>query len=445
MSAIIQDFVQSYSRELDFYQQVARICAEDCERMLLVNGIRGIVTHRAKRPDRLREKLYQREKRRTDKGDPPFASAADIREDVVDFAGVRIALYFPDDRTRIDTLIEKEFAIHEKRAFPTGEKDPTKRFDGYHATHYRVVLKDDGVDTRRERYLATLIEIQVASVLMHAWSEVEHDLAYKPLSGALSEDEKAILDELNGLVIAGEIALGRLQKAVEKRVSKSSSGFTNRYELSAFLYDLWEGRRPQSATEPEMGDVGALLWLLKQTEQDSPERVVEFAGDLDMRPDARPIAQQIADVILAEHEQLVPEFRDRRASSATTTLPLRASERTSEATAVGRFLERWQVIERFGRLLAEAKGRPTSHFAMTARDIDSLIPASSPARNRLSRIRGVRNEIVHGRRSRSSLDPTAAVEELDDLIASLRASKDGATRKAINDALQGEDMRKLLS
>lgn len=41
----------------------------------------------------------------------------------------------------------------------------------------------------------------------------------KPLQGRLSDDEYAILDELNGLVMAGEIALERLQKAGEARVA----------------------------------------------------------------------------------------------------------------------------------------------------------------------------------------------------------------------------------
>jgi ppGpp synthetase/RelA/SpoT-type nucleotidyltranferase len=67
----------------------------------------------------------------------------------------------------------------------------------------------------QKRYAEARAEIQVASVLMHAWSEVNHDLAYKPLQGELSEDEYSILDELNGLVIAGEIALERLQRAGE--------------------------------------------------------------------------------------------------------------------------------------------------------------------------------------------------------------------------------------
>ena len=69
------------------------------------------------------------------------------------------------------------------------------------------------VQPSEKRYCRARIEIQVASVLMHAWSEVEHDLIYKPLQGTLSKEELAILDELNGLVLAGEIALERLQAA----------------------------------------------------------------------------------------------------------------------------------------------------------------------------------------------------------------------------------------
>src|SRR5205807_113032 len=88
-----------------------------------------------------------------------------------------------------------------------------KRFSGYWATHYRVQLRDNQLTDAQQRYTEARIEIQVASVLMHAWSEVDHDLAYKPLQGRLSEDEYAILDELNGLVMVGEITLEQLQRA----------------------------------------------------------------------------------------------------------------------------------------------------------------------------------------------------------------------------------------
>ena len=80
-------------------------------------------------------------------------------------------------------------------------------------TRVRIQLKDNSLQDTQKRYVNSKTEIQVASVLMHACSEVEHDLVYKPLNGTLSEEELAILDELNGLVLAGEIALERLQIA----------------------------------------------------------------------------------------------------------------------------------------------------------------------------------------------------------------------------------------
>jgi ppGpp synthetase/RelA/SpoT-type nucleotidyltranferase len=70
---------------------------------------------------------------------------------------------------------------------------------------------------------------------MHAWAEVEHDLVYKPQEGELSGEELSILDELNGLVIAGEIALERLQRSGEARVAAADRRFENHYELAAHL------------------------------------------------------------------------------------------------------------------------------------------------------------------------------------------------------------------
>jgi ppGpp synthetase/RelA/SpoT-type nucleotidyltranferase len=229
----IEAFIEAYAREYDFYQEAARLCAQQCEKLLDRNGIRAIVTFRAKRPDRLREKLRKRNK------DKEYSCADDIRKDIVDLAGVRAALYFPGDRATFDKLVNDAFVIGEKKDFPQAGKPRREgaRFDGYQATHYRVRLKEDDLPEAQRRYSSAMVEIQVASVLMHAWAEVEHDLVYKPLTGEISSDELAILDELNGLVHAGEIALERLQRAVEARVARGGSTFTNHYELAAFLYE----------------------------------------------------------------------------------------------------------------------------------------------------------------------------------------------------------------
>lgn len=136
-------------------------------------------------------------------------------EDIVDLSGVRVALYFPAEREEVGRIIKSLFVpVVEPKEFPTpGQPTYEKRFSGYWATHYRVRLPEILLNESQKRYAEARIEIQVASVLMHVWSEVEHDLVYKPLQGQLSEEEYAILDELNGLALAGEVALERLPRA----------------------------------------------------------------------------------------------------------------------------------------------------------------------------------------------------------------------------------------
>jgi hypothetical protein len=110
-----------------------------------------------------------------------------------------------------------------------------KKFMGYFATHYLVKLKTAPPDSTDARYADTKVEIQVASVLMHAWAEVEHDLEYKPESGTISEDESTILDEVNGLVLSGELALELLQRAMQRRTASQEVEFRDQFDLASYL------------------------------------------------------------------------------------------------------------------------------------------------------------------------------------------------------------------
>ena len=133
------------------------------------------------------------------------------------------SLYLPAELDQVDRLVKQLFTLLEppKEFRASAKATYKKRFSGYSATHYRVQLKESSLGTAQRRYAEARVEIQLVSLLMHASSEVEHDLVYRPFEGTHSDEEYAILDELNGLVIAGEIALLRLQKAGEARVTGS--------------------------------------------------------------------------------------------------------------------------------------------------------------------------------------------------------------------------------
>jgi len=224
---IVEDFVKQYNKEFDFFQKLSQIVAYKIENQLYYRGIKAIVTSRAKKPDRLREKLLKRHSEKR------YNSQEEIYQDIYDLAGVRVSLYFPTERDIVNEIIADLFEVNKRMEFPCTSHVPkyTKRFSGYWATHYRITLKEDGLSNR---YMNTIVEIQVSSILMHAWAEVEHDLVYKPYSGDLSTEEIAILDEINGLVLSGEIALEQLQLAMAKRTKKRNI-INDKYLLTNYL------------------------------------------------------------------------------------------------------------------------------------------------------------------------------------------------------------------
>jgi ppGpp synthetase/RelA/SpoT-type nucleotidyltranferase len=207
---LVDSFLDRYVKEYDYYEQAARLAAQMLESHLQAAGIRSIVTSRAKSVARLAEKCRQRNKKRS------YESMDEIYSDIVDLAGVRVALYFPGEREQVGGLISRLFHEYQpRRVFPDmSQTRKDKRFSGYSAVHYRVRLQPQSLAESEQRYAAANIEIQVASALMHAWSEVEHNLVYKPAEGELSPDEYSLLDQLNGLVLTGEIALEQLQRPV---------------------------------------------------------------------------------------------------------------------------------------------------------------------------------------------------------------------------------------
>lgn len=308
--SIVDSFIEFYKKTYDFYRETGILCAQICETNMEQMGIRAIVTSRAKKPERLRDKL---EKRNLDR---KYESFEDISNDIKDLSGVRIALYFPGDLYKVQQLIESNFRVVECKVFPENQvgdsgqkKEYIKRFSGYWATHYRVYLKDSDLSEEKKNS-NSLIEIQIASALMHAWAEVEHDLVYKPFSGDLSYEEYQILDELNGLVLTGEIALERLQKAVKNRVSQGGTEFNNHYEVASFLNNKLGSSIQDAQGEITLGRVDLLFKCIKTTGFNKPEQLVELIGFVNPERKDRTVVDQIMDRISEINSTLYDEYRN---------------------------------------------------------------------------------------------------------------------------------------
>lgn len=181
-------------------------------------------------------------------------------QQITDLAASRIITFFPKTIDEIDALLCEEFQIIEK-SDKTEDLLEEERF-GYQSVHYLIKLSATRTKLPEyERFRDAISEVQVRTILQHAWAEIEHDIQYKSsaaipsdirrrfmsLAGlleiadrefqAIQDDDRALMVEAKTLVEAGkfnevEITPGALRAYLDKtlgadgRVSAWSYEFT---------------------------------------------------------------------------------------------------------------------------------------------------------------------------------------------------------------------------
>lgn len=97
---------------------------------------------------------------------------------ITDLAGVRVITFFPRTIEYVDQIITSEFNIVER----IDKRDILVQEErlGYQSLHFLVKLKPSRTRLPEYSRFAQLIaEVQVRTILQHAWAEIEHDIQYK--------------------------------------------------------------------------------------------------------------------------------------------------------------------------------------------------------------------------------------------------------------------------
>jgi ppGpp synthetase/RelA/SpoT-type nucleotidyltranferase len=98
-----------------------------------------------------------------------------------DLAGARLIFYTDTDVERFlgSRLIHRNFEVEEdgvKIHHPTQENNQRQ----YRAIHFTIRLKDDRVNLPEySKFKGLRCEVQVQTILHHAWAETSHDITYK--------------------------------------------------------------------------------------------------------------------------------------------------------------------------------------------------------------------------------------------------------------------------
>jgi putative GTP pyrophosphokinase len=125
-------------------------------------------------------------------------------EDLDDLLGVRVITYFPDQVDEAAGAILSALSIDDKKSVDKRMLLDYDRF-GYLSLHYIATLNEKFCAMGGfKQYSGMRFELQIRSILQHAWAETEHDLGYKSEQG-IPRDFRRRFSRLAGLLEMADI------------------------------------------------------------------------------------------------------------------------------------------------------------------------------------------------------------------------------------------------
>ena len=233
--SVVENFLAYYEKKSWNYARLAQLVAQ-----FLAWRVRGDFlsaklpvlhqyTHRAKSLASLKANF---DAKRYDE----IHDLEDLKEKITDLAGARLIFYFKDDLDKfckdgIDRTFARWFGSVSTQArqvsgskIADGTREEKQGYESYHLsikvtaaeTEFFKTLRQSDQDAVKDLWC----EVQLRTILQHAWAEAEHDLRYKPelaWGNTIEEDQQEMLDSSASLIYKGEEELSKCKKTFEER------------------------------------------------------------------------------------------------------------------------------------------------------------------------------------------------------------------------------------
>lgn len=136
-------------------------------------------------------------------------------KEITDLAGIRIITLFEKEIHQISDIIKDLFKIDHNRSEDKADLLDADKM-GYKSIHYIAELSDEKITaTELEGFSDIKFEIQIRSILQHAWAEIEHDRNYK-FKGKLPKHLQRRFYALAGMLEIADREFNTLSEEVEK-------------------------------------------------------------------------------------------------------------------------------------------------------------------------------------------------------------------------------------
>lgn len=173
---------------------------------------------------------------------------------ITDLIGLRITTYFEDAIDEVARVLEGAFAVDYTDSIDKRRFKDHGRF-GYRSLHYVCALAaSEGLPALPA---AARFEVQVRTVVQHAWAEVEHDLGYKSVDAVPERIRRRFSRVASLLEIADEefVSIRTEIERYRRTVSEGASDPERPFPLDAVSLDAVTQGREVGALDEAIADV----------------------------------------------------------------------------------------------------------------------------------------------------------------------------------------------
>ena len=201
-----QEILRDYFKRQDVYEELGPKVEVIIKAALQNAAIQPhSITFRTKGAESLRKKIQDHPERKYEN-----------LTDLTDLLGVRIISYYIDEVDAIWEVMKKEFDLDEKNCVDKRETDNPNEF-GYASLHLVASLGESRTRlSEYSRFSGMKFEIQIRTILQHAWAEIEHDHVYKTKS-TVPPDMRRIFSRISAMLEAADLDFQRVRNVASER------------------------------------------------------------------------------------------------------------------------------------------------------------------------------------------------------------------------------------
>ncbi len=171
----------------------------------------------------------------------PGKSYTNPLDELPDLAGARVILYYQEDVDEVTKILRNEFEVDDARSIDKSSELDADQF-GYLSVHLVVSLNDARAKLPEwDAFVGLVCEIQVRTVLQHAWAAISHHLQYKRESDVPSKFRRRLM-RLAGLFELADdefTSLKAQQESLAKEVSEQLADKTLKIEINAISIEQY--------------------------------------------------------------------------------------------------------------------------------------------------------------------------------------------------------------